>query len=183
MRILLLLPLLLIGCAAPEPDEGAVVAGERTVNAAESVDLDGYLALGDTPMGDGATFTPAALAADPTAVDGEAVRVEGTLAQVCMQKGCWMTLENPGGEPVRVQVPRGDDGDYLWTFPMDPTPRHAVIAGTARADTVSVETLRHLAEDGGRSEAEIAAITEPEFAVVIDATGALLEESPADVQP
>ena len=46
-----------------------------------------------------------------------------------------------------------------------------MIEGVAKVDTQGVDWLRHKAEDAGRSEEEIAAITEPIVSVTLWPTG------------
>jgi hypothetical protein len=41
-------------------------------------------------------------------------------------------------------------------------------------DTTSIETLRHYAKDGGKSEAEIAAITTPKENLAYEAKGVVV---------
>jgi hypothetical protein len=96
-------------------------------------------------------------------------------------QGCWLTLQNPTGQPIRVQVPRDSSG-YVFTFPTDLGIAEVIVEGTVTADTTSVETLRHFAEDEGRSQAEIDAITEPEPTVTLTARGALVKRPVDAVQ-
>ncbi len=150
----------------------------------ETVETDAeYASYGDPlALAEGLTaLTPAMLTADPSGYDGTVVRVEGQIAKVCRKKGCWLTLQNPTASPIRVQVPRGDDGDYLFTFPTDLGVSEAIVEGTVSVDTTSAETLRHLARDEGRSQQEIDAIVAPQPEVVLIARGALVR-APAAVQ-
>ncbi len=142
-----------------------------------------YVSYGEPlAVGDGITaLSPAALTADPLAYDGTVVRVEGTVSQVCQAKGCWLTLQNPTATPVRVQVPRDAEGAYLFTFPTDLGAREAIVEGVVLVDTTSAETLRHLAEDEGRPQAEIDAIVAPQPTIVLTARGVLVK-APAAVQ-
>jgi hypothetical protein len=58
---------------------------------------------------------------------------------------------------------------------MNSAGREAIIEGVAKIDTQSVDWLRHKAEDAGKSDEEIAAITEPELKVSFLASGVILE--------
>ena len=40
--------------------------------------------------------------------------VTGKVENVCLKKGCWMTIKNPDGEPMRVTFK-----DYAFFMPMD----------------------------------------------------------------
>lgn len=129
------------------------------------------LALGDgTPV-----LTAIDVAAHLDQYDGQTVRIEGQISQVCQMKGCWLMLRNvDGGADIRINVPR-QDGDYVYTFAKDiPAGTRAILEGRVARDTLSVELLRHFAEDAGKSASEIEAITAPQVAVVMTATGALV---------
>lgn len=94
-------------------------------------------------------------------------KVVGTVTAACQMSGCWMKLEC-GGEPMRVTF-----RDYGFFVPKDLAGSKVVIQGTARKKEVPVETLRHFAQDEGKSEAEIAAITEPGWELEFVADGVL----------
>jgi hypothetical protein len=169
---LLLLPaLLLAACAqdAPAPE----AATEEPLAAGDEMVADLGTVVGQDP-GDGPVMFADEVAAHPEQYAGAPVRVAGTISEVCQMAGCWLTLQNEAGVAFRVTVPRGDAG-YAWTFPKDVAGREAVVAGTLAVEETDVETLRHLAQDRGASEEEIAAITAPERTLVLSATGARLE--------
>jgi hypothetical protein len=98
------------------------------------------------------------------------VVVKGTIAQVCQAEGCWMKLKNTAGEDMMVKFK-----DHAFLVPKDIAGKSAVVYGTAKKKTVSVDEQRHLAEDAGQSSEEIAAITTPRIEVRIDATGVVVE--------
>ena len=50
-----------------------------------------------------------------------------------------------------------------------------VVQGEAFYDTLTVPMLKHYAEDAGKSQAEIDAITEPELRLAFTATGVMIE--------
>ncbi|OWY25042.1 DUF4920 domain-containing protein [Sphingobacteriales bacterium UPWRP_1] len=97
-------------------------------------------------------------------------KVSGTVTGVCQVKGCWMTLQTPDGEDMRVTFK-----DYGFFMPKDISGKNIVMRGIAKIDTTSVADLRHYAEDAGKSEAEIAQITQPEIAVTFVADGVILK--------
>lgn len=93
--------------------------------------------------------------------------VSGRMVECCQKKGCWMTLDmGEGRSPMRVTFK-----DYGFFMPLNSAGRSLVLSGIAMNDTTSVETLRHFAEDAGKSKEEIEAITEPEIEMVFEATG------------
>jgi hypothetical protein len=177
---LALASLLLLATGCAEPAEAPIASLEEvpTTAPAEYVSYGVPLDTDETIV----ALTPTALVQDIATYQDAVVRVEGTVAQVCKMAGCWLTLENPTGQPIRVQVPRDSSG-YVFTFPLDLGMVGVIVEGTVRADTTSVETLRHFAEDEGRSKEEIDAITEPESTVVLTARGALVKQPAAAVQP
>ncbi|OWY22761.1 DUF4920 domain-containing protein [Sphingobacteriales bacterium UPWRP_1] len=97
-------------------------------------------------------------------------KVSGTVTGVCQVKGCWMTLQTPDGDDMRVTFK-----DYGFFMPKDISGKNIVMRGIAKVDTTSVADLRHYAEDAGKSEAEIAQITQPEIAVTFVADGVILK--------
>ncbi|WPP53200.1 DUF4920 domain-containing protein [Catalinimonas niigatensis] len=99
------------------------------------------------------------------------VKFVGKVNEVCQMKGCWMTLDLENGEEVMVRFK-----DYAFFVPKNAGGKTAVVEGRAYFDEVSVETLRHYAEDAGKSQEEIEAITKPEMRLSFVADGVILRE-------
>lgn len=97
-------------------------------------------------------------------------KVSGTVTAVCQKKGCWMTLQLPEGE-MRVTFK-----DYGFFVPKDLAGKNIVAEGIAKADTTSVDDLRHYAEDEGKSEEEIAKIIEPQIEYNFVADGVVIAD-------
>ncbi|MBK8442643.1 MAG: DUF4920 domain-containing protein [Sphingobacteriales bacterium] len=97
-------------------------------------------------------------------------KVRGKVAEVCQAKGCWMTIENTAGDPMRVTFK-----DYAFFVPKDLSGKSVVFEGIAKYDTTSVDDLRHYAEDEGKAAEEIAQITQPKVEVVFEAEGVVIE--------
>ncbi|MDX1419259.1 MAG: DUF4920 domain-containing protein [Rubricoccaceae bacterium] len=173
-RLLLLPVLLLAACASEEAPVADTEADALATDDAFVADLG--TVVGDDP-GDGPVLFVDEVLMHPEQYTDTPVRVAGTISEVCQQAGCWFTFQNDAGTTFRVSVPRDGDG-YVFTFPTDVSGRSAVVAGMLTVEETDVETLRHLAEDGGASEEEVAAITEPERALVLTASGARLEGDP-----
>lgn len=116
------------------------------------------------------TVTASALTA--LAKEGKAtdVVVEGTINAVCKKKGCWMTIATGEAEEMRVTFK-----DYGFFVPKDCDGKTAIFKGTATFDTTSVADLQHFAEDEGLAQEEIDKITEPEIAMVFEATGVVIK--------
>lgn len=89
---------------------------------------------------------------------------------VCKKKGCWMRLELPEGQESLVKFK-----NYEFFVPKDIDNQTAVVHGKAFVQKTSVEDLKHYAKDAGKSEEEIAAITEPELIYSFEADGVYLQ--------
>lgn len=137
------------------------------------------VAIGDAVPA-GAALTPGELIAQADTYDGKTVTVEGTVREVCQMAGCWLTFADADGQTIRVAVPRDENESYRFTFPKDLSGSRVRLAGQLDIETESVEEQRHYAQDGGASEAELAAITEPKRTFVLTAIGAEVLDAPAD---
>ncbi len=171
--LLFLLPLLVLAACQDAPDTAGPGVDGTPPTQDEGHVADLGAVVGEDP-GDGPVLFVEQVVENPEAYDGQPVRIAGVVGEVCQQAGCWLTFQNAEGTPFRVAVPRGDDG-YVFTFPKGIAGQNAVIAGTFAVEETDVATLRHLAEDAGKSAEEVAAITEPERTFTLAATGARLE--------
>jgi hypothetical protein len=126
---------------------------------------------GDSIDAEGA-LEPEAFLAQMEGKDSLAVKVKAPINTTCRVKGCWMTLDMGNGEEMRVRFK--DYGFFVPTEGVDG--KVAVVDGFAFIDTLNVDYLKHLAEDEGKSEEEIAAITEPEISVNFEAKGVIIED-------
>jgi hypothetical protein len=97
-------------------------------------------------------------------------KVEGKIIECCKKKGCWMTIDKGDGSSMRVSFK-----DYAFFVPKDADGKTAVFQGKAFLDTTSVETLRHFAEDAGKSKEEIEKINEPKVEVAFEAEGVIIK--------
>lgn len=102
--------------------------------------------------------------------DSMQVKITGKINHICQKKGCWMKVDAGGDKEVRVRFK-----DYAFFVPMDAADRTATMEGWAYRKVISVDELRHLAEDAGKSEEEIAAISEPKEEVTFMARGVIIQ--------
>jgi len=141
------------GAALPDPDAvgnfGAEISAEGAVGGAE---LLTQLASQDSVM----------------------MKVRSSIAECCQAKGCWMTMPLEGEQEMTVKFK-----DYAFFAPMNSIGKDAVVEGWAYKEVVSVEELRHLAEDNNASAEEVEAITEPEERITFMASGLIVEPSEA----
>jgi len=134
----------------------------------EQVEVNFY---GDTISADGA-ITVTELVAQMEGVDTLITKVEGTINETCQMKGCWMTMAMEDGSEMRVKF-----RDYGFFVPTEGAEgKTAIIEGMAFTDTISVEHRKHLAEDAGKTEEQIAAINEPEIGLNFEAHGVIIRE-------
>ena len=95
--------------------------------------------------------------------------VSGDISAACQAKGCWMKMDMNGTDMV-VRFK-----DYGFFVPKNSAGYKATIKGWAYNDTLSVAELQEYAKDAGKSEEEIAAITEPEAKLTFMADGVIIE--------
>lgn len=97
-------------------------------------------------------------------------KIEGEVVQVCVKKGCFVSLKRKGdAEPIMVRFK-----DYAFFMPQDIVGRTIVVEGAANIKEISVESQKHLAEDAGKSAAEIAKITDSKQSITILADGVVV---------
>ena len=99
------------------------------------------------------------------------VTMESKIVSNCQKSGCWMDLDVGNEEVVKVTFK-----DYAFFIPLDSEGKKATVEGFAKKELISVDMLKHYAEDEGKSQDEIVAITEPEFAYTFEAIGVIIEE-------
>jgi hypothetical protein len=96
------------------------------------------------------------------------VKFKAKVKSVCQMKGCWMRVD-VGNEESMVRFK-----DYGFFMPKDIAGDEVIIEGIAFIENLSVEDQKHYAEDAGKSEEEIAQITEPTKTLAFISSGVLL---------
>lgn len=99
------------------------------------------------------------------------VKVKGTVKEVCKQKGCWATIRVNDSTEAFVKM-----RNYGFFVPTALEGKTVVLEGKAFVKTTSVAELKHYAEDGGKSQEEIDAITQPESQLRLLASGIVVTE-------
>lgn len=97
-------------------------------------------------------------------------KISGDIKEVCTKKGCWFAMELPNGQSMRVTFK-----DYGFFIPTNSQGFPIVMEGVATLSETDVETLRHYAEDQGKSKEEVEAITEPKREINFEATGVVIK--------
>lgn len=99
-------------------------------------------------------------------------KVVGEIKEVCSMKGCWMTIDLPNGQTMRVTFK-----DYGFFVPKNSHGYPVIIEGIASKKVTDVATLKHYAEDAGKSQEEIDAITEPKQEYAFEAVGVIIRDN------
>ncbi|MBS1636288.1 MAG: DUF4920 domain-containing protein [Bacteroidetes bacterium] len=98
--------------------------------------------------------------------DSLKIKLIGKIDAVCQAKGCWLKMAAGDGKMMTVRFK-----DYAFFAPKNASGKTAIVDGYAYTETVSVEMLKHYAEDAGKSKAEIDKITQPETSISFLASG------------
>jgi hypothetical protein len=133
-----------------------------------------------------------AVVADAAMLLGKPVKMEGRITEVCQGMGCWLSFQIVDGPLVRIDVPRDEDGEYVYTFPKDASGRRAIISGVltegladhhAEGDMDGMDHeaegdmggMEHHADEAaeGHDEAETRVLNQSVY--TLTATGALIE--------
>ncbi|MEK6509593.1 MULTISPECIES: DUF4920 domain-containing protein [Myroides] len=93
------------------------------------------------------------------------------IKEVCQKKGCWMSLGLSQDKNSFVKFK-----DYGFFAPMNASGHRAIVSGKAFVSIIEVDELKHYAKDAGKSEQEIAEITEPKVIYSFLADGIAIEK-------
>ena len=97
------------------------------------------------------------------------VKLIGKVDAVCQMSGCWMDMAIDEDKTIHVTFL-----DEAFLLPKDATGKTAVIEGVATYEKIPVDMLKRMAEDEGKTQEEIDAITEPELEYSFIAKGVIL---------
>tara|TARA_B110001450_G_scaffold16290_1_gene15052 strand:- start:140 stop:595 length:456 start_codon:yes stop_codon:yes gene_type:complete len=96
-------------------------------------------------------------------------KIEGIILSTCPKKGCWMNVR-VDKDTILVRFK-----DYGFFVPKQGQENNRVVMlGKAKKDTISVDLLRHYAEDANKSIEEIEKITQPEYKISFLADGVII---------
>jgi len=90
--------------------------------------------------------------------------------EVCQKKGCWIKVSLDDDKKSFVKFK-----DYAFFMPFNAAGSEVILNGKAFKNEVPVKELQHYAKDAGKSDEEIAKITEPKVTYSFLADGVLLE--------
>lgn len=152
--ILIVLAILLMNCKKEEQkikyaSFGSEITSEHAISKDQMMEKFSTLKVGDT-------------------ID---VKFESKVNEVCKAKGCWMKIDLGNDEESMIKFK-----DYSFFVPMNSEERKVVVNGKAYVTVVTVKDLKHIAIDAGKTDDEIAQITNPEYSFAFIADGVLMEE-------
>tara|TARA_X000000368_G_C22939798_1_gene671585 strand:- start:66 stop:509 length:444 start_codon:yes stop_codon:yes gene_type:complete len=98
--------------------------------------------------------------------------ITGQIIDVCPKKGCWMNVKV---DTDTVFVKFKDYGFFVPKSGIEG--KQVLMSGKIFKDTISVERLRHYAEDAKKSIDEIEKINTPEYKINIIASGVAIREN------
>lgn len=93
-------------------------------------------------------------------------KIQGKVVEVCKAMGCWAKIQKADGSTVMIKVK-----DHEFAMPEDIVGKIVIAEGKAELKETSVSMLKHYAEDAGKSDEEIAKITEPKKEVLMTIKG------------
>tara|TARA_B100000941_G_C28345770_1_gene469137 strand:- start:146 stop:604 length:459 start_codon:yes stop_codon:yes gene_type:complete len=103
-------------------------------------------------------------------VKDKLIQIKGEIISSCSKRGCWINIDI-GDNDLFVKFK--DYGFFVPTANLEG--KSTIVNGKLSIDTLSVKTLRHYAEDEGKSKKEILAITEPQIKLSFLANGLIIE--------
>jgi hypothetical protein len=99
------------------------------------------------------------------------IKVQGRILSSCPKKGCWMQVKV---EDDTLQVTFKDYGFFVPKKGLEN--KKVIIEGFAKRDTLSIQKLRHYAEDAGKSKNDINKINSPELKISFVANGVIIKQ-------
>lgn len=120
---------------------------------------------------EGEAIAPTELVKQVAGQDSIQATVAAEVVESCQAKGCWMDVKLADGNSMKVTF-----RDYGFFLPIeDLKGRTAVFTGTAKQELISVADQQHYAKDAGKTDAEVALITQPKQELRFVADGVILK--------
>ncbi len=105
---------------------------------------------------EGAPTPLESLMSDFEQFDKKTVIVSGRVKKVCQKKGCWMVIESPKKQTVRVLFK-----DYAFTVPQNILNKSALIQGVITQKLINTKEQRHFLSDEGAPTSQLKAKLKP----------------------
>lgn len=119
----------------------AFIASGLAVLVAASSAFAGSSKHYGAPFGESSTVVLADALAKPADYKDKAVRLEGTITDVCQKEGCWLVLTD-GKQTMRIHM-KG----HAFAVPKDISGRKIVVEGVIEVKTIPEAMAKHLAEE------------------------------------
>lgn len=161
--ILMLILSIFISCETTEKEQKAIV--NESVEATQSIE---YKIFGDNFSEDLSISSQEMKIKYDNLKVGDSIEVvfEANVNSVCKKKGCWMKLALNDSLESMVRFK-----DYGFFVPKNLDNNKMIVHGYAFVEETSIEDLKHYAEDEGKSQEEIEAITAPKRSLSFTANG------------
>ena len=105
-------------------------------------------------------------------VSNNSIKIEGEILSSCPKKGCWMEVKF---DTDTVFVKFKDYGFFVPKTGIEG--KQILMSGKIFRDTISVDRLRHYAEDAKKSKEEIELITVPEYKINMIANAVAIRDN------
>ena len=120
----------------------------------------------------GADINPSMLFYDKIDNNYDLNNISGEIINVCPKKGCWMNVK-VDSDTVFVKFK-----DYGFFVPKTGVEGKSILmSGKIFRDTISVDRLKHYAEDAKKTIEEIESITQPEYKINMIAEAVAIREN------
>ncbi|KAA1245631.1 DUF4920 domain-containing protein [Aquimarina sp. RZ0] len=146
---------------------------EKSFFSVKDISAKEYTNFGGTVSSDKILYKEAIIEQYQDLGEGDTIDIafSSTVNNVCKAKGCWMKVALGNEKETTIKFK-----DYAFFVPKDIENDTVIVQGKAYVSETSIEELRHLASDAGKSETEIAAITSPKKTYSFMADGVLIKE-------
>lgn len=163
--------ILVVGCSKGQSDAERVAPPPPSAPAMP----DAAETYGDGLRG-ATSVSISEILSDPTRYEGQLVRIEGPVTDVCPMRGCWFDVAaRVPSEGIRFKVKDG-----VMEFPTSAVGKYAVAEGVVTVKQLTLDETRryaaHLAEEKGEAF-DAATITEAETLVQLAGTGAVIRDA------
>ena len=111
--------------------------------------------------------------ANPDQYKDKLIRVSATVKDVCQHKGCWINMTDKSGKDVYVKFSCPISGRLI---PVDAKGKSCIVEGKLIVEEVSEDEARHVAEEAGKSDAEIRKIVGPQKRIRMSAPAAKIAD-------
>lgn len=124
----------------------ATTVPANQTNATQASQTSSDIVKRGAPLGNTAPVPVAQVIENPKAYEGKTLTVEGKIARVCQEKGCWMELTEKEGDPgLRITFK-----DYGFFVPTDSEGKKVKAEGIIELKTLKKDVVEHLVGEGSK---------------------------------